>query len=99
MDSARHAVVQAIDDVNGLLPRNHRLAPLPETALLGETSALDSLALVNLIVSLEQKIEETTGISLALGTDEGLFEPNGPMTSVGTLIDYVRSALQERGHA
>jgi acyl carrier protein len=98
MASAQQVVLLAIEDLNGLLPREQRVTAAPETKLLGEGSTLDSLALVNLIVSLEQRVEEATGVALTLVADDALFQPHGPLASVGTLTDYVAAALRERGH-
>jgi hypothetical protein len=92
------AVFAALQEVNEQLPKNQRVSATLDTPLIGERAALDSLGLVNLIVCLEQKIEETTGLSVALGSDEAVFQVDGPMRSVESLIAHLVTCLDSKGH-
>jgi D-alanine--poly(phosphoribitol) ligase subunit 2 len=57
--------------------------------LYGNGGLLDSLSLVNLIVTIEGAIEEKTGISLILANDKALSQKHSPFSTMGTLKKYV----------
>jgi acyl carrier protein len=93
----RDIVFEAIDELNEQLPRERRLAKDAGTPLAGADGHLDSLGVVNLIAVLEQKLEERFGTTVNL-IDRGLLEDSEPLRSVGTLIDFLRPALNEGAH-
>ena len=86
------AVFKAIDDVNELLAAENQLAKSADTPLVGPDAVLDSMAFINLIAAVEQRIEETLGTTILLadrdhGIDIQVFR------TVGTLAEYVSRAL------
>lgn len=60
----KNAVVRAVDELNQLLPRDRRLPPSDDTALLGPDGGLDSLGLVNLIVLMERTVAQEFDIAV-----------------------------------
>jgi acyl carrier protein len=92
------AIFSAIDEVNQQLPREQRLEKSTHTVLLDESGKLDSLGLVNLIVSTEQNIEEEFGIAISLVDEEALSQENGPFRNVSTLLCYIARILGEKLH-
>ena len=62
-------ILSAIDELNEQLPRKQKIRKSVDSVLLGQKGGLDSLGLVNLIVSVEQKIEEDFGLSVSLGME------------------------------
>ncbi|SRR6266571_5398891 len=90
------AVYLAVDDLNGQLPRSHRLAKAPGTPLLGAGATLDSLGLVNLIAAAQQRVEETFEVRLTLA-DGALL--SGDARSALTLGEFIETALDKRTHA
>jgi acyl carrier protein len=90
------AIFSAIDEVNQQLPREQRLEKSTHTVLLDESGKLDSLGLVNLIVSTEQNIEEEFGIAISLVDEEALSQENGPFRNVSTLLCYIARILGEK---
>jgi hypothetical protein len=63
--------------------------------LTGEGGALDSLALVNLIVAAEQKIADRVGRAISLTDDATLFEPEGPISTVQRFADHVVRQVEQ----
>ncbi len=85
----QHVLYAAIDELNESLPVEGRVAKSPATVLFGEASALDSLALVNLIVSIEQKLLETFAASLGLA-ESLMQDPHGGLPeTVDGLSDHI----------
>ncbi len=70
--AALEAVFQAIDVVNGLRTETEQLARTPDVVLAGPDGALDSLALVTLILAVESRVKAATGVEIGL-LDEGDF--------------------------
>ncbi len=66
-----------------------------DTVLIGQEGILDSLGLVNLIVSTEQKIEEELGMIITLADEQALSQKNSPFRNVGSLVDYISSVLKK----
>ena len=61
------------------------------TPLLGELSAIDSLTLVRLLITIEQEIESQTGRAVSI-VDESTFSSEvSPFSTVSTLISHIKS--------
>lgn len=90
-------IYRAIDEVNSQLPPSDRLEKTRDTILFGREGGLDSLSLVNLIVSVEGLLEKDFGRAVPLSIAEMLFEPDSPFSSVGALGDYIVLLLEGRG--
>jgi hypothetical protein len=90
------ALLEAVDAVNAQLPRARRLARSPETALLGDTSTLDSLGLVSLIVAAEEKVEEAFGVSLTLVDEAARPAEESPFLTLATLAEHLQGRLEGR---
>jgi acyl carrier protein len=74
--------------------------PMPETldattSLIGRRAVLDSLALVTLIVDLEQRLEEEYELALTLADDRAMSQKNSPFRSVETLTGYICELIAE----
>ena len=93
-NQVRAAIYSAIEELNQMSPREHRI-PLREDAVLAG-GQLDSLGLINLIVLVEQKIEEQVGVSISL-IDGDMAEGDGsPFGSVQSLAAYVAGVLGQK---
>lgn len=82
-------VFAAAAQVNEVLPPTQRLALAPDTVLMGRGAKLDSLHLINLLVSLSSLIEDKTGTRLSLLEDERLFDEHGPLGSMQAMAEYL----------
>jgi acyl carrier protein len=93
------ALHSAIDEFNSLQPSDQKLAKSPDTVLLGANGMLDSLALVSLLVTVEQQIASDFNIPVTLASEKAFSMRNSPFTSVGSLTDYVRNLVEESANA
>lgn len=69
------------------------------TRLVGERAALGSLALVSLIVEVEQTLEDEHGVTVTLADERAMSQKQSPFRTVGTLADYVMQLVREQGNA
>ncbi len=65
------------------------------TPLIGNSSALDSLAFVNFIVAVEHKVRSEFGIALTLTNDRAFSRTQNPFETVGSLVDYITELVDE----
>lgn len=91
-----NVIFSAVEEVNDQLPRKQRLEKSIDTILFGKSGKLDSLALVNLIVAVEEKIQEEFGVTVTLADERAMSRTNSPFKSLGTLADYVALLLEEQ---
>lgn len=68
-----------------------------DTRLFGQGGLLDSLALVSLVVAVEQGVEEKFGARVELADDKALSQKNSPYRTVGTLADYAFGQIKTPG--
>lgn len=92
------AVMEAIDELNGQLPKEEKLEKSVDTVLFGNGSNLDSLRLVSLVTTVEQKIEEKFGATVTLLDDISTLEDDNPFMTVSSLAAYVASILEKKGN-
>jgi acyl carrier protein len=65
-----------------------------DTRLFGQHGLLDSLALVSLVIAVEQVIEEQYGVRVELADDKALSQKHSPYRSIATLTDYALTQLR-----
>ena len=92
------AIFAAIDEINETRPADQKLEKSPETHLFGRQGKLDSLGLVNFIVSLEQHIAQEFGVAITLANEKALSRDTSPFLTVGSLSDYVIEQLKDSGN-
>ncbi len=64
------------------------------TRLFGQDGLLDSMALVSLVIAVEQQIADRYGKGVALADEKALSQRSSPYRTVETLADYALSQLQ-----
>lgn len=67
-----------------------------QTRLFGENGLLDSLALVALVIAVEQAIEEKFGTTVELADDKALSQKNSPYRTIGALAAYAAQQSEAR---
>lgn len=92
-------VYRAVDEMNEQLPPGRPIVKSPETRLYGSQSALDSLGIVNLIVTVEREIDDEFGVALTLADERALSMKNSPFKSIQSLADYIQVLLSEASNA
>lgn len=91
------AIFRAVDELNQQLPKKQRLGKSVDTFLFGDSGVLDSLGLVNLIVTIEQIIEEEFGVAVTLSDEKVLSQKdNSPFETIERLADYISLLLGEK---
>jgi len=88
----------AIEEINEQLPSNQKIIADKSTMLFGNEGLLDSLTLVNLIVSAEQKVQETMNIAITLADDRAMSQKNSPFKSVESLANYIVLLVKEKSN-
>ena len=89
------AIYRAIDWINGELPPDRQLIKAPETRLMGSETALDSMGLVSLIVTIEREVEDAFGVALTLADERALSMKASPFRSIQSLADYIGILLTD----
>jgi acyl carrier protein len=64
-----------------------------DSKLFGGGGPLDSMALVNLVVDLEELIEDDYGKTITLADEKAMSRRTSPFSRVQNLIDYVQEKL------
>jgi acyl carrier protein len=101
MENIRNKIIElifsAINEVNQQLPPENRLLKNEESVIAGEDGKFDSLAFLNLIVSVEGRVDTALRTSVALAS--GLMElDRTPPRTVGELADFIIARLEIIGH-
>jgi D-alanine--poly(phosphoribitol) ligase subunit 2 len=86
-------IFKCIEELNRQLSPESKLQNSLDAILVGEGGALDSLGLITLIVSLEEAVQEETGICMALLEEELLVDSEGPFHTVGSIVNWIISKL------
>jgi hypothetical protein len=87
-EEALRIVYEAVDIVNQQLPAARRLAKSPDTVIAGAGGSLDSLGIINFVVTLEEKVGDAIGTSIQLLEPEMLTE-GSPFRTIGALTHYI----------
>lgn len=64
-----------------------------DATLLGEDSALDSLAVVTFLVSVEEEVTSRTGQEIRLVDERAMSRRASPFRTLGTLADHICELL------
>lgn len=85
-------IYQVVDEMNE--DGKYHLEKTPTTALMGSQQGLDSLGLVNFVVSVEQKIEEAFGRSVsAIANERALLQKSSPLKNIESLAEFILASL------
>ena len=98
MEIDRKSIVEnIIREVSNIIHTDNEEIVFNENSVIyGDNSPLDSLALVSLIVAVEQDIEDKFDISITLADERAMSLENSPFRSVRSLADYVETILKEK---
>jgi len=88
-------IYAALKDAGEELGKPELANPDPETRLYGRNGHLDSLALVNLLADVEQRVADDLGKNIVLADERAMSQKRSPFASAGTLADYIEILLGE----
>lgn len=66
-----------------------------DTSLFGDKGFLDSLALVTLIVGLEQGIQHQFDKTITIASEKAMSRKQSPFLTVGSLVQFIKELLAE----
>lgn len=90
-------IFRAVDEVNLQLPPEKQVVKSLDTPLLAKAGGtLDSLGLVNFVLTTEEFIDEDFGIMVNLADQKAISHEPSPYTNIAALADYVVSLLEEK---
>ena len=84
-------IYQAIDE---LVTDGPPITKSQDTVLLGE-NGLDSLGLVSLIVSIEEKVQDESGAIVTLADERAFSRSVSPFRTIGTLATYIDELVDD----
>jgi hypothetical protein len=90
-EQALQLVYDAIDVVNRQLPASRRLVKSPKTVIVGPSGSLDSLGIVNFVITLEERAGEILSTPVELLNGTALIDENSPFQTVDTLARFLES--------
>lgn len=96
-DQIYSLIYRAVESQNALRSEPLDTSRGIETLLFGEGGQLDSMALVSLIVSVEEEVESQFGVNLILASDRAMSARRSPFATVGSLADYVEALMSGSG--
>jgi acyl carrier protein len=67
-----------------------------DMVLFGDGGLLDSLALVSLVIAVEQGLEDRFGLSVPLADEKALSQRRSPYRTLASLIEYAAQELRGR---
>lgn len=91
-------IYTAIDEVNKL----REVSPIrkePSSVLIGRLGQLDSLGLVNFIVTLEQIVNEKFSTHVTIADERAMSQRSSPFLTISSVSNYLTELLREQGHA
>jgi len=93
------AIYSGVDEINELREKDAQVEKSTDTVLYGPSGNLDSIALVNLVVAIEQNIEEEFGLPIILADEKAMSQRTSPFKMIEALAQYISSLLNENPDA
>ena len=86
-------IYQAIDDLNLDREPGDQIVKSEDTVFLGQNSVLDSLALIDLIVSLEGNINDEFNVGVTLADERAMIVAVSPFRTVGSTAKFIETQI------
>ncbi len=88
-------ILAACEELNPTLAKPIDLSRGAQAPLYGSEGPLDSLALVSLIVGVEQTVQDEFNVTVGLADERAMSRKSSPFKTVDTLADYAVGLLTE----
>lgn len=88
VETALEAIQAAVAEINLSRGPEDQLSTDPEAVLYGSDSTLDSLGLVNVVMTAEAHIGDNTGLDIMLASEAAMSRKRSPYRSLQALADY-----------
>lgn len=89
----QQAVYEAIDELNGHLPKDQAIGKAEDAPLYGKGGKLESLDFVSLVVEVESKIQKEFDADFMLTDENLLSKETSPFATVGKLIEHLEATV------
>ncbi len=96
IDNIYKSIYKSIDEVNSQMSKDEKLIKSPDTVLYGESSSIDSIGLINIIVTVEQNIEDDFEKSITLADQKAMSQKQSPFKTVESLAKYIQILIEEK---
>ena len=96
LNNIENVIYSVIEKLNKTLPKEEHLEKSLLAPIYGRNGKLDSLGLVNLILTIEQQIEDEYGLKINLADERAVSQKNSPFESVETLTNYIAILLDKQ---
>jgi acyl carrier protein len=93
-DKVVDVILTAVDEINPTLEEPVDLARGADAALYSDEGALDSLALVTLLSTVEQMLDVELGVLVCLTDEKALSQARSPFRTVGSLADFTTTLIE-----
>ncbi len=93
-DKILELIYSSIDELNEQSEPENQLTKTETTVIFGKDSNIDSLGLVNLVVTLEQAINDEFNVEISLADEKAMSQENSPFNTVSTLANYIEDLLK-----
>jgi len=88
------AIFEAIDDFNDQFTPKTLLEKSNTAVVFGQNGVLDSIGLVNFVVTVEDKIADSFGKTITLADEKAMSQKNSPFKTIESLSDYIFGLLK-----
>ena len=95
-EEVQEVVLNALRNINEERSANRQIPIRLDTRLFGRNAVLDSLALVSVIVDVEDAISQAEGREISLSDDRAMSQQESPFSDANALVSYIL-LLQSEG--
>jgi acyl carrier protein len=96
MDKVYDILYSSLEEINKMRPFMQKIHTRPDICLYGSKSIIDSLEFINLMVTIEQKIEHYFKLKINLTGPELRNAGTNPFETIETLHAYITSLLEKQ---
>lgn len=94
-DEILQIILNSVTDISHTLEEPISMEQGEDCPLFGDSSMLDSITLVTLIVKIEQEIEDRFVVPIILASEKAMSRRNSPFLNIGTLTNYTLELVKE----
>lgn len=88
LETALEAIGAAVEEINLSRPAEDQLSSDPDAVLYGDGATLDSVGLVNVVMTAEAHIGDNTGLDIMLASEAAMSRKRSPYRSLRALAEY-----------
>lgn len=86
-------IIRSVKEIGAEQKNRHLINAQPDTELYGKNGYLDSLALLRLIVVIEDKISSEMGKDIYIADEQTMSKASSPFRTIDTLVKHIEERL------